>query len=176
MGQKNLKENATLLRLVKHHFKDFKTKATMSRDTVYWGKLQTFCQLEWPMIQTGWLKEHSLRLDFSYTEGGVQWPPGPDTTVAWRYLVEMLPWWLKPHLPLANQTISLYSRLWRPRFLSPQVQMIPPKMHPSLFSYLWRNPNSHHLPNQILSCFHLFPWLLLLLVLHHWRVPPTPLC
>lgn len=57
MGQKYLKENAILLRLVKHHFKDFKTKATMSRDTVYWGKLQTFYQQVWPMIQTGWPPE-----------------------------------------------------------------------------------------------------------------------
>lgn len=55
------------LGLGEHHFKDFKTNTTMLRDSFYQGKLWTFYQLEWPILQTEWTSERTFSKAQIYT-------------------------------------------------------------------------------------------------------------
>uniref|UniRef100_A0A8C7BP64 CCHC-type domain-containing protein n=1 Tax=Neovison vison TaxID=452646 RepID=A0A8C7BP64_NEOVI len=110
MGQTESKGPMTHLGLVLEHFKDFQGKATHSGDTVYPGKLKTLCQLEWPNFSTGWPPEGTFALAQIYSTLSEVLDLHRDQVpyiVAWRYLIEEPPSWLKSHLPPANEIISL---------------------------------------------------------------------
>ncbi|XP_032163572.1 uncharacterized protein LOC116570493 [Mustela erminea] len=113
MGQAGRKGPVTLLNLVLQHFKDFQGKAIQSGDKVYPGKLKTLCQLEWSTFSTGWPLEGTFSLAQIYSTQSEVFDLHRDQIlyiVALQYLIEEPPSWLKAHLPLANETISLRLR------------------------------------------------------------------